>query len=260
MSARPHAGTLRVKLKQKVKTEIKVPDQNALDEVFPNNPIKQVAFEVRFHRNLKVLRDIGEMQDQLGPQFSYSGREEILFPREPTALSYGFVHSNGTLIVKAGEDRFAVLATKYDNFELFLAEVMQWTSRFCSLFHITNFNRVGLRYINNITIQHDANSISLQRYVNPYVDLARIEPANLKQFSVELLTEKPDCKFNTRSAFNSNPLSAEGIYILDLDAFIETATVLDDLARVLELLHCQSQIEFLTHITEEYKKIMRRKK
>lgn len=249
-----------MKKQTKVRNQEKCPDDAALEEVFPNNPLKQVAFEVRFQRNLRVLRDIGEMQDELGPDFSFSGREEIRFPNEPPALSYGFVHRNGILTVKAGEDRLAVLVTRYEKFEDFVAEVINWTQRFCALFHVSKFKRIGLRYVNNIGIPKSGSSFLIDRYVNPYIDLERTGQERIREFSVELLTETQDCKFNTRSAFVTPPLSTEAMYILDLDAFSEAPSGIGQLKGTLDVLHYQAQIEFLAHVTESYKNIMRRKK
>ena len=248
-------------MKKQGKDEKKLPDEIALSEVFPNNPLKQVAFEVRFQRSLRVLCDIGNFQEKLGSEFIFTGREEILLPGEPPALGYGFAHRGGNLIVKAGEDRFAVIVTQYEHFEWFASEAMKQAGRFCDLFRIQTFKRVGLRYVNKIEVIYDGQEFLLERYVHPYVDLSRLEPAMLSRFSVELLTEKPDCKFNTRSAFasNPNPMNPEGSYILDLDAFIEKETCLAELSNVLTLLHNQAQIEFLTHVTEEYKTFMRSK-
>lgn len=41
-------------------------DQSALDEVFPNNPITEVAFEIRFPTNLRIIPRIYEVQEWLG--------------------------------------------------------------------------------------------------------------------------------------------------------------------------------------------------
>lgn len=236
-----------------------LPTDDALLEVFPNNPLKQVAFEIRFQRNLRVLRNIDDMHDQLGPTFTFSGREGIIFPNEPPASCYAFSHQNGNLVLKAGEDRFAVLVTRYYKFESFVAELMNRVTNFCELFHIDSFKRVGLRYVNHISIPQYQSGFLLERHVIPYVDLQRIRPAKLRQFSAELLTDNGDCKFNIRTAFILNPKLTDGTYILDLDTFVESGTALGQLHNVLETLHKQAQIEFLMHITEEYKEIMRRK-
>ena len=42
-----------------------VPTQNPLDEVFPTNPLREVAFEIRFPVNLKILRDVFRIQEYL---------------------------------------------------------------------------------------------------------------------------------------------------------------------------------------------------
>lgn len=121
-------------------------DQAALDEVFPNNPLREVAFEIRFPMNLRVLRDVCEVQEELGREYAGVGREEVQSPNTPTAINYAF--SNATLgrIVKVWEDRFAIIFTRYETFERFKAEVIGRAQRFCEMFRIERLTRVGLRY------------------------------------------------------------------------------------------------------------------
>jgi hypothetical protein len=78
---------------------------------------------------------------------------------------------------------------------------------------------------------------------------------------MEVLMQKDDCLLNARSAFLIKPPSSqEGIYVLDFDGFIVGAINLKELYVLLDRLHYHVQVEFLDHVTEEYKQQMRRGK
>jgi len=50
------------------------------------------------------------------------------------------------------------------------------------------------------------------------------------------------------------------IYVLDFDAFVTEKDQPSEIDAVLDELHHQIQVEFLEHVTDEYKEIMRGKK
>jgi uncharacterized protein (TIGR04255 family) len=211
--------------------------------------------------NLRVLRDVCEVQEELGREYSQFGREEVQSPNAPTAVNYVF--SNPTLgrIVKLWEDRFAIIFTRYGTFERFKAEVIERAQRFCEMFRIERLTRIGLRYINNIPIPGNGGTFPLSRYVRLYINLARIESAQMKQFAMEVLMQKDDCLLNARSAFLIQPPSSqERIYVLDFDASVVGEINLKELHVLLDRLHYHVQVEFLNHVTEEYKQQMRREK
>jgi uncharacterized protein (TIGR04255 family) len=163
--------------------------------------------------------------------------------------------------VKVWEDRFAIIFTRYETFESFKTEVIERARRFCGMFRIEQLTRVGLRYINNIVVPGDGGTFPFSRYIQPYINLARVESAQVRQFALEVLLQKDDCLLNTRSAFLVKPPSSpDGIYVLDFDAFVEGETNLEELRGLLDRLHRHIQVEFLNHVTEEYKQQMRRQK
>ncbi len=109
-------------------------DQNALDEVFPNNPLKEVAFEIRFPANLRVTRDVCEVQEEIGLEYSDLAREEIQTPGMAIKINHIFSNSKKGRMVKVGEDRFAIIFAHYETFEIFKAEVVKRTLPFCEMF------------------------------------------------------------------------------------------------------------------------------
>lgn len=236
-------------------------DQTDLNEVFPNNPIREVAFEIRFPMNLRIMRDVCDLQVELARRYPNLGVEEIESPTAPTKTGYVFTDPEGGRIIKVWNDRLSIIFTQYKKFEVFKKEIEERSYRFCEMFGIKNLVRIGLRYINNIIISSEDRDFSLLQYVRPYLDFSCVESIQVPQFKIELLMHKEDCLLNARTGILvQTPSPQEAVYILDLDAFVGKQTTLPELAERLEKLHYYIQVEFLSHITDEYKQKMRNKK
>ena len=232
-------------------------DQAALDEVFPNNPLRQVSYEVRFRMNLRVLRDVYEVQQHLGSSFTEFGREEIQAPAVATTTNYVFSDLERGRVVKVGEDRLAVTYNKYEDYEQFSADALGVTGWFCGEFGIDRLTRLGLRYVNNLPVPAETGGGALFEYVRPHLDPERLEGAELRQFAMEVLTERDGVLLNSRSAFIIQQPSAGGNYVLDMDAFVAGEIAPGGLRELLDRLHLRVQTEFLGHVTEVYKRQMR---
>src|SRR5207247_4101773 len=117
---------VKPKLSSRSESKAFVITQKALDEVFPSNPLKQVAFEIRFPRNLRVISDLSHIQERLGHQFIVSGPETLISPGEQSAIvTYNFSNPKDNLLIKVGEDRYAIIFTKYQKFEIFKAKTLK---------------------------------------------------------------------------------------------------------------------------------------
>ena len=234
-------------------------DQSALDEIFPNNPLREVAFEIRFPMNLRVLRDVYEVQQFLRNEYSVVNREETITPTDPTTISYHFTDPNHKKTIKLNEDRLAIIHGGYESFEVFKTDILSKSNWFCDFFRLEQFLRVGLRYINQIPIVLEDGPGLLSKVVNPYIDLNRIGNNKVIQFGTHVLIQKERCAVQIRNALL--PQSPQhSFYILDLDAFTEGQGNVKHLGETLEILHHTIQVEFLTHVTEGFKSQMRKQK
>jgi uncharacterized protein (TIGR04255 family) len=240
--------------------ERRVIDPEDLREVFPTNPLREVAFEIRFPVNLKVARDVFLIQENLGAEYPQLKREVIQLSDTSASISYVFYNPVRGRIVKSGEDRFAVIFTRYKDFDEFRGEVKERVQNFCTLFNITSLSRMGLRYINNIHVHGNGQPPDFSKYIQPYADFSRTGSTKVEQFGIDVLLQKADCFLNAHSAFAAQPPSPSGVCILDFDAFVQGQTTLDKMDEFLEKSHYHIQVEFLSHITEQYKQLMRKQK
>jgi len=241
-------------------------DQAAIDEVFPYNPLREVAFEIRFPMNLRVMPGVWKVQEELESEYPQLQREETQLLNTVASTSYVFTNPEQGRAARVGEDRFAIIFTQYENFEAFSSEIIKRAQRFCEMFSVERFTRVGLRYVNNIPISSEASDggvVQLSRYVQPYIDLTRTQShvTQLNQFGLEVILQRDSCLLGVRSALLKNPQSSlEKVYVIDFDASVEEESKPEKLPELLQELHHHIQLEFLSHITEEYKQLMRGQK
>lgn len=233
-------------------------DDKTLDEVFPHNPIREVVFEVRFPPNLRVMRDACNMQEALAAEYPLLRIEQLESIQSPTKTIYVFGNDKQGREIKLWDDRLAVMFTYYTNFEEFKAEVKAKTQLFSDLYQINQFQRIGLRYINNIVIPNQ-KGISALQFVRPYLDGNRVDIDSIPTFRVEFLSKRDGYILQARTGL-LRPGTEEAVYVLDFDAFVAPLANQEQDWTILDTLHRGIQVEFLSHITKEYMQIMRNTK
>jgi uncharacterized protein (TIGR04255 family) len=148
---------------------------------------------------------------------------------------------------------------EYTTYEDYRQEILLRVKDFCKVNPITEFSRVGLRYINNIKFASDKAHTNLERYVN-----LPIETYGHERNAVLLCREETRLRIegdllSIRTSFferdESNP--SESVCVLDYDCYNDTKVSLGDLAETLDRFHHHIQLQFLSQVTDEYKSIMR---
>jgi uncharacterized protein (TIGR04255 family) len=149
----------------------------------------------------------------------------------------------------------ALAFSMYANFEEFKDEVLRRTEEFCQTFDITPLTRIGLRYVNEIPLPTQETE-SLRTYIRPVVQFDRIPLETVQQFALQMSASAGSHMILLRTALLPGPMR---FYILDIDAYTETVQPPERIATLLDEFHDTVQKAFLSHVTEEYKKVMRTK-
>lgn len=230
-----------------------------MEEIFPTNPLQEVIFEVKFPLNLRIMRDICEFQEKIEDEYVSFGIEELLSSDKPTEIRYVFQNNTEDKTLLVERDSFTFITNRYHNFESFLSELCGYLETFFALFKVNKILNTRLNYVNNISIELDQKIIGIRKYVNPYIDVKFLDKSNeIKRFATQVVKEREDFLLIVSSALipgESN--DSQGTYILDINAIFAQKTLPSNLLDYLHRLHHYIQEEFLTSITEEYKKIMR---
>ncbi len=237
-----------------------------LEEIFPRPAVKEVAFEIRFSPRLRIREQLWQFQDLIANDYPDASEDQMLI--HPERLTPAHVFSNPAELrsIKISQENFVVSVLRYTTYEEFKELALSRAGEFCKTFSIERFVRVGLRYINHIEVGAQQPLIMLQRYVNAPLRFDRFEASTVTQLLSEFRLRFQKHQMTLRGALLQVPdpggsyaQPSPYIYVLDLDCYAENET-LSSLSSLLDVFHEAIQIEFLRHVTEEYKRTMRSEK
>jgi uncharacterized protein (TIGR04255 family) len=229
-----------------------------LRELFKKPAVKEVACEIRFTPRLRIIPEVWRVQDRLAESYPQVGEEQAPQADGRILHSYVFGDPTGQRVVKLSQENFVLIVNKYVSFEQFKKETLVRITEFCKEFDITTFQRVGLRYVNHIELPAKDGISLLQRYVNAPVDFDRFRPETIEQFLTEFRLRTGEYKLTVRGVLLQLPNNTEQLlYILDLDCFVTTPQGISSLERLIDDFHHEIQIQFLEHVTADFKEVMR---
>jgi len=238
-----------------------VPTEKEYAEIFRRPSISEVAFEIRFAPRLRVIPEIWRIQEELAESYPEVIEESVPQIDARLLQTFVFAKASAKRTIRISQENFVFITNVYRNFEEFKSEALARTSKFVQTFDISSFKRVGLRYVNNIQLEVNDPIGSLRRFVNVPLDLDRFDVPKIEQFLAEFrLSTGLGHRITVRGAFLQIPTSAGAQFILDLDCYSVEVTAREQLGKLLDDFHHEIQTQFLTHITSEYKEVMRRAK
>lgn len=227
-----------------------------LSEVFPNSPLREVAFEVRFTPRLRVPAELWRLQDQLVNEYPEVGKESSLQANANVLEIAVFQNRSESRVIRVSHQNLIIAFTRYVRFNDFKSEVLKQTELFCSTFEIDAFTRIGLRYVNEIGLP-SAEPSSLPIYLRPIISFDRFPLEQVDHFALELRSHYKNHFVTLRSALLRGLLPT---YILDTECHTNMPTPTKEYPALLDEFHDSAQRLFLDHITEEYKDVMRGKR
>jgi uncharacterized protein (TIGR04255 family) len=224
-----------------------------LAEVFPSCPIREVDFEVRFTPRFRIQSEMWRFQESIVGDYPEVSVEQALSPNGAKLDVTVFRNEVAARLVKVSIQNLALAFSSYTKFEDFKDEVVSKAQTFASLYSIDSFTRVGLRYVNEITLPTQEPE-SLTRYVKPLLAFERFPLNTIQQFAMQISAVFDKHMATIRSALIAGPIRT---YVLDIDAHTGVITHLDKVGSLLDDFHDSAQRIFLDSITDEYKAVMR---
>ena len=220
------------------------------EEIFPNSPLNEVAFEIRFPANLSIEGEIYKFHEKIKTEFPIfkEGEETTSKVRVRDFVK------NDEIIIRVQRDRFTILTEKYKLFEDFFPIINEYTNLFISIYDINEFNRIGLRYINNINLG-DKPIEFFEKYLISTFNEKLFSFENLKNFMLEIRLKSNSNFITSRSGIVT--LDNKNIYILDFDGYCEEKTSNEKVYDILNVLHEEVIKEFHSHVKDDYLDIMR---
>jgi uncharacterized protein (TIGR04255 family) len=237
--------------------------QKDLEEIFPRPAIREVAFEIRFSPRLRIREQLWQFQDSIANDYPEASEEQMLIHPDRLTPANVFTNNIDQRAIKISPENFVLSAVKYTTYEEFKSEVISRTEQFCRTYSINKFVRMGLRYINHIELGSEEPVAVLERYVNAPLRFDRFDAGAITQLLTEFRLKFSGYQMTIRGALLQVPAAMVAperqnnhIYVLDLDCYDENISALS-LGEVLDRFHEAIQVQFLQHVTEDYKNVMR---
>lgn len=234
----------------------KTPRAAAEPDVYPNSPLAEVVFELRFPGEPAVECRRDEYYATIRSDFPYVWVPDVEVGKPPALQPYQFKSEGDAQTVMAAINRFAYSTKRYGGFACFKPRALELAGGFCDRFGIRKLSRIGLRYINIIPFVRDVGRIPWQQYFTVRMNL----PANAFDCltSVNIAYEaKCDAGTITTRIACVRSGEADEAFLLDFDfAKTESATTAG-LSAAIQEAHDETKRVFQEIVSDQYKSVMR---
>lgn len=232
-------------------------------KIFPNPPLKEATFEVRFNPLLKIERDLARFQESITAQYPLLGKEPVMTDGGPRdTFLFNTEDKKKTMRVSVGS--FALSVVDYKGFEPFRNEITEKAELFCRCYEIQDFKRVGLRYINNIEVEAFGEVFNFSEFVHPLIDVNRVSPREIRRLAMEITVQKDIGFLTIRTGLMPLPLplahTKKAVYVLDFDFYTEQPQTLSQVPSLLQGFHDHIEREFLGQITKSLVALMEKER
>jgi uncharacterized protein (TIGR04255 family) len=232
-------------------------------------PLREVAFEINFAPHLRVEDRIADFQDEIKGDFpNYSAEITLRLPaalystaRRPETepiqpiKTHAFLSLDRQRSVKVSTVNLNLVVQNYLHFDDYLTSATKCLEVALQKFQIREIFRIGLRYINFISIEPQPPR-NFRKYVRPVLS-AGIEQRG-HTFMAEITVPHGDKKLTIRSGLLSphdDVLTRD--YVLDFDCFADRQQTIGPINRILPEFHDIIEKEFHEAVTKEYLEYMR---
>lgn len=230
--------------------------------LYPNQPLVEVATEVRFKGDLTIESVRAEFQKKL-----YETYPNLLIPVAqegiaPPLQPYRFEKEDRATGVQLAINSFSYYSRNYPGHDLFLSEIESVITILSKLHTSFEVTRIGWRYINSIPFSREDDFIPLHRFFkdNEYLGNTLSIPSRSISFKTLIPRDRNLVNISVESAESTQMPGIETI-LLDIDAFeviqSPTTTELPSLIDKLKELHSKGYEVFENLISDNYREFLK---
>jgi uncharacterized protein (TIGR04255 family) len=225
-------------------------------DVYPNSPLAEVVFEVRFPGEPAIECRRDEYFATIRGDFPKVWVPNAEVGKPPALQPYQFKSEDDAQTIMVAISRFAYSTKQYGGFAKFRPRALELAKGFCERFGIRKLNRIGLRYINIVPFVRDAGRIPWQQYFTIRMNLPadafdRLTNAN---FAYEA---KCDAGTITTRIACVRSDTADEAFVLDFDFAKTEGVTPGKLAPGIQEAHDRTKQVFREIVSDQYKAVMR---
>lgn len=225
--------------------------------IYPNSPLIEVVFEIRFPGELRVECNRDIFYEKIREHFPNVLVPSVKDGGFPALEPYRFESEDTLTGMMIALNKFAYYARRYPGYGQFSKEVLRWVTEFGKIYKVSKLNRSGLRYINIISFSRESGVIPLNRFLKMRLDLPEVFPDNFENLSLVFISKTEWGAITTKiESIITADRSHEAI-LLDFDYAKEKDLTIDSVAQYLEESHAHTKRVFEQLITDEYRQYLK---
>lgn len=227
-------------------------------EVYPNSPLVEVVFEIRFQGE-----PIVECKRDIFFNFVRKDYSQVLVPQikenEFVALQpYRFENTDKSAGIMLAINRFSYYSRKYPGFALFKKEVLKLTGKFKKSFpRINDLTRIGFRYVNIIPFTREEGAVPVDKFLNLKLQLPSIISEKYNNLSIGFVAKTDRGTITTRIETLAVTGKGGEAILLDIDCAKEGSLSINSIEKYLDESHSYGRQLFEDIITESYRMFLR---
>lgn len=225
-------------------------------DVYPNSPLAEVVFELRFPGEPAIECRRDEYYATIRRDYPKVWVPSAEVGKPPALQPYQFKTDDDSETVMVAINRFAFSTKRYDGFPRFKPRALKLAKGFCERFGVRKLNRMGLRFINLIPFVRDAGRIPWQQYFTLRMNLPADAFDCLTNANLAYEAKCNAGTITTRIACVRSD-KADEAFVLDFD-FAKTESVTTaKLPAAIQEAHDHTKRVFQELVSDEYKAVMR---
>lgn len=227
-------------------------------EIYPNSPLVEVIFEIRFPGEpiVEGRRDIfydlvrADYSTLLVPQTKEGGFVAL----EP----YRFEKMDRSSGMMLAVNKFSYYCRKYPGFESFKKEVIKLIEKFTRAYpKINKLSRTGFRYVNIIPFTREEGVVPLDRFLNIKFQIPTAIPEKYTNISLGVIAKTKGGSITTRVETLASTDQGGEALLLDFDYAKEKELSINNVNKYLDESHDYSRQLFEDLITDNYRMFLR---
>lgn len=226
-------------------------------EQYPNQPLIDVAFEIRFPGDPAVECRRDEFFRLVRDKYPKVYVPKLQPGDAPALALYHFKEEDDQATIMTAINKLAYSTKKYPGFDAFKEEVLRIVAIFGTTFKVEKLTRTGLRYVNAIPFVPKAGRIPFREYLKVGFQLP---PPAIDNFTTMNFTFASPVGNGTITARIEHMLAEDRSHeaiLLDFDYAMQADLVFGKIGAYLEESHSVTKQMFEGMITDEYRNYIR---
>ncbi len=232
--------------------------KNTKSEIYPNSPLVEVIFEIKFPGE-----PIVECRRDIFFDFIRKDYPKVFIPqtKEGSFVAIGpyrFEKEDRSSGVMLAIDRFSCYCRKYPGFAIFKKEAIRLIGMFKKSYPKINIiNRTGFRYVNIIPFTREEGVVPLDKFLNVKLRLPATIPERYKNISVGFIAKTKGGSITTRMETLLAAEKGGEAILLDIDYAKEEELSINTAKKYLDESHNYARQLFEDLITDAYRMYLR---